>query len=160
MWPGRACRPTPLEVGDANAQTDLGDFYRGGKGVGQDYAMARFWYERAAAQGQRNAAFHLGSMDWSGLGAPIDLEGAGRWMEKAYATGREDAAFFVGLSNLRRAVPNAPSGPVDLDLLAEAKPWFETAMREDPDEERRAAAAATLAQIRGYEAMGRAQTDR
>ena len=153
------CRQA-AEAGDANAQTDLGDFYRGGKGVGQDYAMARFWYERAAAQGQRNAAFHLGSMDWSGLGAPIDLEGAGRWMEKAYATGREDAAFFVGLSNLRRAVPNAPSGPVDLDLLAEAKPWFETAMREDPDEERRAAAAATLAQIRGYEAMGRAQTDR
>lgn len=152
------CRQA-AEAGDANAQADLGDFYRNGQGVAQDYAMARVWYERAATQGQRNAPFNLGAMDWSGLGGPIDLAAAGGWMEKAYAAGRRDAAFFVGMSYLRRAVPNAPAGPVDLALLAQAKPWFEEAMREDPDERARLEAAVNLAQISGYEAMGRAQPD-
>ena len=148
------CRQA-AETGDANAQTDLGDFYREGRGVAQDYAIARLWYGRAAAQRQRNAAFHLGSMDWSGLGGPVDLAAAGGWMEKAYEAGRRDAAFFAGLSYFRRAVPNAPAGPVDLTLLAKAKPWFDAAMREDPAEEGRAEAAVILAQISGYEEMGR-----
>lgn len=145
------------ETGDAGAQTDLGDFYREGKGVPQDYAMARSWYERAAAQRQLNAAYHLGALDWSGDGGPVDMASAGRWMEKAYEFGRRDAAALAGQAAFLRAVPNAPSGPVDIEVLALAKRWFLVAMTEDPKPEGRAYAAVMLAQISGYEAMARQQ---
>lgn len=152
------CREA-AEAGEPNAQADMGDYYRAGQGVPQEPAEARRWYRLAADQNQRNAAFNLGAMDWSGIGGPVDLAGAANWMEQAYAAGRRDAAFFAGQSYLRRAVPNAPAGPVDIALLAEAKPWLETAMREDPNEQRRAQAAVTLAQISGYEEMARLQVD-
>lgn len=146
------------EMGDANAQTDLGDFYRSGRGVPQDFGMARLWYGRAAAQQQRNATYHLGAMDWNGEGGPVDLASAGRWMERAYDVGRRDAAALAGQAALLRAVPNAPRGPVDIELLALAKRWFLVAMREDPAEEGRAHAAVTLVQISGYEALARQQS--
>ena len=146
------CRQA-AETGDANAQTDLGDFYRRGRGVAQDFTMARHWYELAAVQNQRNAAYNLGVMSWNGDGGPIDLASAGRWMEKAHAAGRKDAAALIGRSALIRAVPNAPRGPIDPALLAEAKTWFTVAMTDDPDGEVRAESAVRLAQISGYEAM-------
>lgn len=148
------CRQA-AETGDANAQTDLGDFYREGQGVTQDFAIARHWYQRAAAQGQRNAAYHLGALDWSGHGGPVDMASAGQWMEKAYEFGRRDAALLAGQAAFIRAVPNAPSGPVDVELLSLAKRWFLVGMTEDPDERGRAHAAVMLAQISGYEALAR-----
>ena len=78
-------------------------------------------------------------------------------MERAYEAGRRDAAALAGQAAFLRAVPNAPSGPVDTELLAMAKRWFLIAMSEDPDERGRANAAVMLAQISGYEAMARQQ---
>lgn len=43
------------EQGDAKAQANLGLMYAEGKGVKQDLAMAKFWYEKAAAQGDADA---------------------------------------------------------------------------------------------------------
>lgn len=151
------CREA-ADAGDPNAQADMGDHYGGGRGVAQDYAMARQWYERAAAQRQRNAAFQRGVLDWNGLGGPIDLVSASRWLEQAYEAGRKDAAQLIGRSAFIRAVPNAPRGPVDVVLLAQAKHWFEIAIVEDPDPEARARSAVMLAQISGYEALARQQT--
>ncbi|WP_439476341.1 tetratricopeptide repeat protein [Brevundimonas sp.] len=151
------CRQA-ADAGDPNAQADMGDHYGGGRGVAQDYAMARQWYERAAAQRQRNAAFQRGVLDWNGLGGPIDLVSASRWLEQAYEAGRKDAAILVGRSAFVRAVPNAPRGPVDVVLLAQAKRWYEIVVVEDPDPEARSRAAVMLAQISGYEALAREQT--
>ncbi|MDO9641320.1 MAG: tetratricopeptide repeat protein [Brevundimonas sp.] len=150
------CREA-AEAGEPNAQTDMGDHYRRGGGVPQDYAEARRWYRLAAAQDQRNAAYNLGTLDWNGQGGPIDLAAAGQWMEKAYQAGRRDAAALAGQAAFLRAVPNAPSGPVDMELLALAKRWFLIAMNEDPSGEGRAHAAVSLAQISGYEALARQQ---
>lgn len=150
------CREA-AEAGDPNAQADMGDHYRAGEVVSQDYLEARRWYRLAAAQGQRNAAFNLGVMDWNGLGGPVDIASAGQWMEKAHAAGRRDAAAFAGQAALIRATPNAPAGPVDIDLLAKAKAWFEIAIEEDPEAATRAYAAVALAQISGYEALSRQQ---
>lgn len=147
------------DMGDADAQTDLGNYYLHGDGVGQDYAEARRWFEKAAAQRQRNALFNLGAMAWNGHGGPRDLEAAGQWFEGAYAAGRRDAATQVARGTLLRAVPNAPEGPVDADLLAHARRWYEIALERDPSEQGRADAAVALAQISGYEAMLRAQSD-
>ena len=146
------CREA-AEGGEPNAQADMGDYYGRGRGVPQDYAMARHWYERAAAQNQRNAAFQRGVLDWNGLGGPVDIAAASVWLQRAHAAGRRDAAALIGRSALIRAVPNAPRGPIDSVLLAEAKAWFTIAMSEDPDEQVRAESAVRLAQISGYEAM-------
>ncbi|WGM45733.1 hypothetical protein KOAAANKH_00597 [Brevundimonas sp. NIBR10] len=143
------------EAGDPDAQTDLGNFYGRGEGVQRDYGQARFWYEQAASQNQRNAAFQRATMAWNGLGGPVDRVEAGIWFEKAYSVGRKDAALLIGRSALTRAVPNAPVGPVDLVLLAEARRWILIATTEDPEPEGRAAAAVLAAQISGYEALAR-----
>ena len=42
---------TLAEAGDAAAQNNLGVLYAEGQGVAQDYAQARTWFEKAAAQG-------------------------------------------------------------------------------------------------------------
>jgi TPR repeat protein len=39
------------EKGNAEAQFNLGLMYAKGRGIDQDYAKARAWYEKAAAQG-------------------------------------------------------------------------------------------------------------
>ena len=40
--------------GDASAMTNLGWLYADGHGVARDYAKAREWYEKAAAEGRRD----------------------------------------------------------------------------------------------------------
>ena len=46
--------------GVALAMRNLGQLYDNGLGVAQDYAMAREWYERAAANGDATAMYALG----------------------------------------------------------------------------------------------------
>src|SRR3989442_15463719 len=48
------------DSGDAHAQFNLGWLYHDGRGVPQDYAQARQWYEKAAAQGNAPAQSNLG----------------------------------------------------------------------------------------------------
>ncbi len=43
------------EQGDSDCQTILGNMYREGEGVKQDYAEAAKWYQLAAAQGDKEA---------------------------------------------------------------------------------------------------------
>ena len=50
------------EKGDALAQSDLGDVYRLGKGVPQDYVEAMKWYRKAAEQGSEYSQNILGAM--------------------------------------------------------------------------------------------------
>ena len=45
------------EQGDAQAQSNLGSLYYGGRGVPQDYAKAMKWYRKAAEQGNAKASF-------------------------------------------------------------------------------------------------------
>ena len=47
------------EQGDATAQSNLGDFYRKGKGVQQDFAEAVKWYRKAAEQNDATAQCNL-----------------------------------------------------------------------------------------------------
>lgn len=147
------------EMGDADAQTDLGNFHLRGQGTAQNYVEARHWFGLAALQGQRNALLTLGIMDLNGDGGERSPEKALQRFEAAYAAGRPEAAALAGRAALILAVPNAPSGPVDTEQLAVAKRWFLIAVEEDPTDESRARSAVTLAQISGYEALARQQTD-
>ena len=57
----REWRPL-AEVGDANAQFNLGAMYANGEGVSKDDAEAVKWYRLAAAQGHAKAQYILGVM--------------------------------------------------------------------------------------------------
>ena len=46
----------PAEAGDADAQLLLGDLHASGRGVPQDFVLAHFWYNLAAANGAPPAA--------------------------------------------------------------------------------------------------------
>ena len=50
------------DQGDAEAQYNLGDAYRLGAGVPEDYEQAVYWYRKAADQGDAEAQFILGVM--------------------------------------------------------------------------------------------------
>ena len=57
--------------GHVRAQTNLGDMFRDGQGVEQDYAEAVRLYHLAAAQGDAEAQTSLGSMFWRGDGTVV-----------------------------------------------------------------------------------------
>ncbi|CCQ72310.1 protein of unknown function [Magnetospira sp. QH-2] len=69
------------EAGDPRAQYWMGDLYRFGKGVAQDFKAAMGWYKQAARQTEdgdmlRRAAYAMGYMVEDGSGTPKDLDKA------------------------------------------------------------------------------------
>jgi hypothetical protein len=62
----KECQPL-AEQGDANAQYNLGKLYYHGWGVAQDYAQARDWWRKAAAQGHLDAQNKLAGLTQSWL---------------------------------------------------------------------------------------------
>jgi TPR repeat protein len=69
----------------------LGDLYHDGKGITQDYAQARQWYEKAAVGGIAAAMFNLGRAYENGEAVPMDHHRAREWYEKAAAAGDSNA---------------------------------------------------------------------
>ena len=67
VWMGQA------ESGDADAQNYVGEIYLKGLGTEPDYAKAREWFEKAAAQGNKRARINLGYLYEQGLGVPKDI---------------------------------------------------------------------------------------
>jgi TPR repeat protein len=67
-----------------------------GKGVPQDYAAARAYYQAAAERGAADAALLLGVMHYQGKGTPQDYEEARRWFERAAAAGSNAALVDLG----------------------------------------------------------------
>ena len=83
---------TPLaEQGYAPAQYNLGQMYKKGYGVPQDYETAVKWYTLAAEQGDAFAQYNLGSMYKKGKGVPRDYKTAVKWYTLAAEQGRASA---------------------------------------------------------------------
>jgi hypothetical protein len=78
------------EKGDAEAQHHLGEWYRTGHGVPQDYAEAVKWYRKAAYNGVAIAQYNLGIMYENGKGVPQDHVLAHMWFSLA-ASSMSDA---------------------------------------------------------------------
>lgn len=70
------------EQGQPAAQAKMGDAYRLGLGVLQDYKIALTWYLKSAAQGYKQAYLILGMMYKNGLGVVVDHEKAKEHLEK------------------------------------------------------------------------------
>lgn len=84
------------ERGDNSAQVELGDIYRDGRGVTQDYSEAVRWYRSAAETGNARAQNNLGNMYFDGLGVPQDYSEAIRWFHSSATQKNADATASVG----------------------------------------------------------------
>lgn len=81
---------------DIIAQVVLGDMYRLGHGVGQDYSKAVEWYKKAAEQGYADAQYNLGVMYRDGNGVRQDYSKAVEWYKKAAEQGVAQAQCNLG----------------------------------------------------------------
>ncbi len=77
--------------GNAEAQLYLGNMYRQGKGVAQDYTEALKWLKLAAAQGDALAQYALGFMYDQGQGVAQDYARAHMWFNLSAASGYAEA---------------------------------------------------------------------
>ena len=87
---------TQATEGDAEAQRNLGNMYRTGRGVPEDAAEAVRWYRLAAEQGEARAQVDLGNMYRSGEGVPEDAAEAVRWYRLAAEQGEARAQVDLG----------------------------------------------------------------
>jgi cell division septation protein DedD len=127
--PSTAARTTPAagqtdlarvlnlaEEGDAQAQLQLGGFYRTGRGVARDDQAAIRWYRAAAEKGLAEAQFELGKVYDTGTGGPRDPFEAVRWYRLAAQQGLGRAQYNLGSMH-----GNGEGVPVD---YVKAYVWF------------------------------------
>ena len=107
------------DAGEAVAQNNLGVLYQRGQGVPPDPALARQWFERAAAQGLPGAMYNIGMLYLRGYGVPVDPALAAGWLEKAALLEEVEAQFYLGMLHYR--------GEGVAKDLAIAAHWFERA---------------------------------
>jgi len=84
-------RPLAM-AGDPDAQFNLAQAYRLGRGVPADRAQAKDWYRRAATQGHHPAQANFGLM----LFEDGDQRGAMPWLQQAADFGDPRAQYVVG----------------------------------------------------------------
>jgi cell division protein FtsN len=84
-------RPAAI-AGDADAQFNLGQAYKLGRGVPVDMPMAESWYRKAALQGQIEAEANYGLI----LFQNNKREEALPWLEKSVARGEPRAQLVLG----------------------------------------------------------------
>lgn len=82
--------------GNANAQNDVGNMYKGGEGVTQSYTNAYQWYLKAANQGHSYAQNNLGDLYYYGNGVKQNYMRAFEWYSKAANEGHAEAQNNLG----------------------------------------------------------------
>jgi TPR repeat protein len=93
------------ELGDVEAQYNLGVMYDEGTGVEQDFVKAAGWYRKAAEQGFLDAQANLGMMYYHGTGVSRDHKEAARWLRKAADRGDAESAEILRRINSRTTPP-------------------------------------------------------
>ena len=83
------------ELGDVEAQYNLGVLYDEGAGVEQDLAVAADWYRKAAEQGFIDAQTNLGTMYYYGQGVACDYHEAAKWFQLAADQGDAEASGYL-----------------------------------------------------------------
>lgn len=82
----------PAQTGDADAQFNLAQAYKLGRGVPVDLKVAQDWYMKAANQGHEQAQANLGLI----LFQNGDRKGAMPWIQKAADRGEPRAQYVLG----------------------------------------------------------------
>ena len=88
------------EQGDAEAQCSLGDCYRLGQGVEQDYSAAFKWYQLSAEQGYSDAQYCLGLLYGEGAGVERNSELAVDWYRKSAEQDNEETVGALNIEEL------------------------------------------------------------
>ncbi|KAG0274731.1 hypothetical protein BGZ95_009514 [Linnemannia exigua] len=83
-------------LGDMHAQNALGEMYKDGRGVHQDYEAAMDWYLKAADQGHAGAQSNIGRLYRYGHGVPLNYVAAMEWFLKSVDQGDATAQYNVG----------------------------------------------------------------
>ena len=81
----------PAQAGDADAQFNLAQAYKLGRGVPVDLKLAQDWYAKSAAQGHEQAQANLGLI----LFQNGDRTGAMPWIQKAADRGEPRAEYVL-----------------------------------------------------------------
>ncbi|MDW5264072.1 tetratricopeptide repeat protein, partial [Acinetobacter baumannii] len=79
-----------------NAQYNLGLLYMGNEHIKPDYAKAKYWYEKAAVQGDIPSLNELGNFYSKGLGIKQDYQKAIKYYLDAANAGDSDAQTNLG----------------------------------------------------------------
>ena len=85
------------ELGDAEAQHNLGFMYDFGEGIPEDNVQAVYWYTKASEQGYAIAQYRLGIMYNSGEGVAKDDVEAVSWFREAAEQGNAEAQYNLGI---------------------------------------------------------------
>ena len=85
------------EQGDAEAQFNLGQMYREGLEVAQNYKEAVKWYRLSAEQGNADAQYNLGMSYAKGHGVLQDFKESVKWYQLAAEQGLAEAQYIMGL---------------------------------------------------------------
>lgn len=93
------------ELGDAEAQYNLGVLFDQGAGRPRNLATAADWYRKAAGQGFVDAQINLGIMYLNGQGVERDTSEAARWFALAAAQGDAEAAGYLRQLEAEHASP-------------------------------------------------------
>src|SRR5258708_12726866 len=101
--------------GDGGGEGKLGFMYANGRSVPENYALACYWYRRAAEQGNPAGQHLLGLMYDKGFGVPTDHILAHMWLNLAATRTRGD----VHEDNIR--LRDAVAGKLSLGQLADAQ---------------------------------------
>ncbi|KAG0278540.1 hypothetical protein BGZ95_003763 [Linnemannia exigua] len=83
-------------LGDINSQVQLGYMHKIGDGVDQDYEAARYWYLKAANQGNAVAQSSIGDLYRLGLGVIFNHSTALRWYQMAADQGDASGQCNMG----------------------------------------------------------------
>jgi TPR repeat protein len=83
------------ELGDVEAQYNLGVMFDEGAGVEQDLSAAATWFRKAAEQGFVDAQTNLGIMYYHGQGVRRDVAEAAHWFHMAASQGDEESAGYL-----------------------------------------------------------------
>lgn len=110
------------KAGSLAAMVKVGEAYRTGNGIGQNYTEAFRWLSLASAKGSAKATRLLGEMYDSGNGVTKDRKEALRLYRSAAAKGEARAMWHVGMAYLiGEAVPKNPVESVRWFRLSAAK---------------------------------------
>ena len=89
------------DQGIAQAQFNLGNMYKNGQGVAQDYSAAMKWYRMAADQGDADAQYYIEDIYKNGYGMAQNILIAKEWYQKASNRGNSHA-----INKLKRMADN------------------------------------------------------
>jgi TPR repeat protein len=109
-------------TGDGRASCRLGDLYREGERVEQDWDEAFRWYSLGASQGDADAQNNLGTMFLRGAGCLVDEARAVFWYRRSAEQGHATAQANLAKRYLR--------GEGVAPDLAEAFRWFHAASQQ------------------------------